>query len=102
MALSSKKIICPHCGQKFKKMSSLKTHIQSIHEGKTYQCQYCEQKYTLKSTLNKHIKSIHEGKTYQCQHCEQKYTQNNTLKIVGTLLCFTFMYRLDVFIEITF
>ena len=55
---------------------SLKTHIQYIHEGKTFQCQHCEQKFISRGCL----KSIHEGKTFQCQHFDKKYTERGSLK----------------------
>ena len=54
---------CQYCEYKATQKSSLKTHIQSIHERITYQCQYCEFKATQKSSLKTHIQSIHEGKT---------------------------------------
>ena len=56
-------------------MGSLKRHIQSIHEGKSFQCQHCDQKYTERGSLKTHIQSIHKGKIFPCQHCEQKFTQ---------------------------
>ena len=37
-----------------------------VSEGKTYHCQQCEQKCANGGSLKRHIHSIHEGKTYQC------------------------------------
>ena len=59
---------------------SLRRHIESVHEGKTYHCQHCEQKCANGGSLKRHIQSIYEGKTFQCQHCDQNYTERCSLK----------------------
>ena len=58
---------CPFCGLHFANKGNLSGHIQSIHEGKTFQCQYCEYRFTSRTSVSRHIKSIHECKTFQCQ-----------------------------------
>ena len=65
---------CPFCGNYFAKKNCISRHIESIHEGKTFQCQHCEQKFAYRGSLKRHIQSIHGGKIYKCQHCESQET----------------------------
>ena len=49
--------ICPICEKYFSFKSSLKYHIQGIHEGIRYPCLECNYKSTNKSTLSRHMKT---------------------------------------------
>ena len=68
---------CDRCDFKTRHISSLKTHIRSIHEGEIFPCAQCEYKATEKSRLTKHIKSIHEGKRYPCDQCNVSTKQHS-------------------------
>lgn len=47
---------CPQCNKKLKNNSSLKQHIQSIHENvKRFSCPHCEEMFYYKQTLKNHI-----------------------------------------------
>ena len=65
MAHALYKFMCQYCQKYFARKEILKTHIQSIHEGKTFQCQHCEYKVTRKYTLKKHIFTVHTQ--WSCQ-----------------------------------
>ena len=54
---------------------SLKTHIESIHEGVQYSCRQCDYKATFAGALKRHVESIHEGVRYPCDQCGYKATQ---------------------------
>ena len=80
---------CPSCEYNATQKGSLKTHIQSIHEGKTFQCSSCEYKATQKNSLKTHMQSVHEGVRFQCPSplCTHKATKKSkgsvTYYVVG-------------------
>lgn len=61
---------CDQCQRQFTKMNSLKTHIQSIHEGVKYACDQCEYQATYQKNLIRHVQSKHEGVKYSCHKCD--------------------------------
>ena len=40
--------------------SNLKTHIESIHEGKTFKCDICTSNFKANHSLKMHIESVHQ------------------------------------------
>merc|ERR1712030_177253 len=63
---------CEHCDHKDKRKSHLLQHVQSLHEGINYNCEYCDYKAKCKQRLFQHVQSVHEGVTYSCEHCDHK------------------------------
>ena len=59
MAHALYEFMCQYCQKYFARKEILKTHIQSIHEGRIFQCKFCEYKATHKGDLKRHIQSIH-------------------------------------------
>ena len=54
-------IVCEICCKTFSGMQSMKSHVESIHEGKKpFKCNICEKGFTKKVTLNGHIESFHQ------------------------------------------
>ena len=51
-------MLCAVLGNKYR----LKTHIESIHEGKKYVCDICGHRAAYPQSLREHIKIVHEGK----------------------------------------
>lgn len=57
--------LCTMCGKTFSRVSSLKTHIFTVHEKiKKYQCPYtfCNKRFTTNSNMRRHVR-IHERNT---------------------------------------
>ena len=50
---------CNQCDQQFVQQSSLKRHIQSVHEGMKYACNQCDYQTLRKDHLNNHINLKH-------------------------------------------
>ena len=50
---------CPDCNYSSKKLSNVKQHIMSIHEGTKYPCTFCSKVATHPSHLKQHIKNFH-------------------------------------------
>jgi len=71
---------CQHCEYETKRLTDLKKHIRSIHEGERFPCENCDYKATDKSRLTKHVKSIHLGERYPCDQCEYKATLKDNLR----------------------
>ena len=60
--------------------ASLKTYVESIHDGVKYPCNQCVHKATTQSDLKRHIKSVHDGLKYPLSQCDYKATQHTHLK----------------------
>ena len=54
------KYICNFCNKAFVAKSSLKMHIESVHEGKRpYNCGLCGSSFFVVADLNRHIEGVH-------------------------------------------
>mgnify|MGYP003330330435 CR=1 FL=1 len=72
--------VCPECGIVVVRKSSLKTHIQEVHQGIMYPCDQCPHQARSKRSLKYHIETSHEGKRYYCDQCEYAAISNGNLK----------------------
>ena len=52
---------CELCNYASRIKQELKQHIQTVHEGKTFDCSKCSKKYITKGALRNHIKMVHDG-----------------------------------------
>ena len=66
------KFHCKKCDMKFKRKSTARKHIRSVHLGYKYSCNQCNNKFSLRSSLNVHTKALHEGVIYSCNKCFYK------------------------------
>ena len=59
------------CGKCFDRLSHLKRHKASIHDGKKpFACELCPKSFTQSNKLKEHISNVHErNKPYQCAAC---------------------------------
>src|SRR6266404_27202 len=67
----SDRFFCEICDNTFANKTNLKSHIETVHQGKrNYSCHLCEKKYSTGSNLNAHVKIVHEGRReHQCEFC---------------------------------
>ena len=72
--------VCPECGIIVVRKSSLKTHIQEVHQGIRYPCDQCPHQARNKISLKYHIETVHEGKRYYCDQCEYAAVSNSSLR----------------------
>ena len=77
--------LCKFCGKSFKLLSTLKSHIKTVHEGVKqickHKCKLCDKAFGSESKLNDHISGIHEGiKNHICSHCGAAYASLNGLE----------------------
>ena len=74
--------IFPECNNIYTTKHHLLRHIESEHEGVTYQCPYdeCNNTYQDPSTLSEHIKTKHEGATYPCTQCNKTFKYKTGLR----------------------
>ena len=72
--------VCSECGIIVARKSSLKTHIQEVHQGIRYPCDQCLHQARNKMSLKYHIETAHEGKRYYCDQCEYAAISNGNLK----------------------
>lgn len=70
---------CLRCDQTFLHLSTLKTHLQQIHDAKKVRekCPTCEKTV---SNLKNHIKFNHTKHKFQCLQCDRTFAFNATLK----------------------
>ena len=76
-----KQYLCDQCDYTSGQYVSLKSHVQSKHEGIRYPCEQCDYKAPQKRSLKKHIRMMHEGIKYPCDQCEYQATMPYNLKI---------------------
>ena len=57
--------MCQDCEKIFSTKGNLKSHIESVHEGKKFACSQCNHEFALKSSLSKHEKRKHKKNEYQ-------------------------------------
>ena len=72
--------ICPDCGKMFAKKRSLKTHIQFVHRGISFDCDQCNYKGYSRFRLKRHILSFHEGVKYYCDQCSYSAGSKENLR----------------------
>ena len=59
----TKQFKCAICSNYFAEKSSLRKHIDSVHQGnKPFQCEFCDYISSHRGHLNRHIDSFHTGK----------------------------------------
>uniref|UniRef100_A0A5K3FM42 Protein krueppel n=1 Tax=Mesocestoides corti TaxID=53468 RepID=A0A5K3FM42_MESCO len=73
---------CPVCEKVFPGQTSLKVHVETVHQGLRPQtCEICQKRFSTLSYLRLHITTVHEGvKAYSCPLCSKRYTQKHSLK----------------------
>ncbi|KAL7668269.1 hypothetical protein ACOME3_008977 [Neoechinorhynchus agilis] len=70
---------CNHCGNRYKRASTLNTH-QMIHSNvRPFQCEYCGKRFRQKSDMKKHT-FVHTGeKPHVCKICNKSFSQSSNL-----------------------
>ena len=75
---------CPFCIKTYKTKGHLKDHIEIQHNlVKKYECQHCGKKFGRISTLKSHIRTHNSQKRYKCKidGCEKWFTEKGNMKI---------------------
>lgn len=73
---------CGNCGKVLSTKSTLKYHIESVHENlRSHVCNICSKSFSRKAGLTLHQKTVHEGvKEHQCDVCKIFVSQACYLK----------------------
>merc|ERR1712008_250309 len=75
-----KRAACTICGTSFGRISDLKRHIETVHEGKRTHCPQCSASFARKTDLKRHIETVHEGKKAQCTICSASCSRQTDLR----------------------
>lgn len=74
---------CEECGNTFRLLVDLKTHISNVHKAKLRlknTCNICSKSFSLKAHLQEHL-LIHSGqKPYECDNCSAQFRTKSNLK----------------------
>jgi KRAB domain-containing zinc finger protein len=74
---------CDHCDKVFTRNTTLKDHINAIHNKiKRYCCDLCDYSAYYRTSLNRHSKDVHLGgnkEEFKCDHCDKAFTRKETL-----------------------
>ena len=76
----TKRIQCKQCEKDYGSKRNFFEHIQSAHEGVTFNCDQCSKTFNTFSGLRRHIQSVHEGVTFKCDHCDKVLTSSNGIR----------------------
>lgn len=74
---------CDLCGNKFKRLYTLKSHLRFKHiENRRFECPYCPGRtWRRKIEVKKHIKSFHDKiRDFKCDQCGKGFYQRDHLK----------------------
>lgn len=65
---------CPHCGKKFTKANSVKTHIQARHlRLRPFICEHCGATFATKGALKDHNLTHTDERTVACSQCPKMF-----------------------------
>ena len=87
---SSSILECGKYAYETKKLSQLRKHVKSVHDGMTWSCDQCTTSFTNENNLIFHIKKVHEqepfmigqeNKPLMCDKCVYKTTRKGSLKL---------------------
>ena len=79
--VQGKSLNCKQCEKVFRAESSLKKHIESIHDKIKYDCNRCDYKATRKENINRHIRYFHEGIVdHHCPICNKGFMMGIEVK----------------------
>ena len=75
-------ISCSICQVSFSRKSSLKRHIEAVHEKKkAHKCLICDSNFSSTDSLKQHITTVHEGKKpHKCLICDSNFSSTSDLK----------------------
>ena len=73
---------CKQCDKTFRAKTSLKKHIESIHDKIKYDCDQCEFQAKRKEYLHKHKRYVHEGIIdHHCPICSKGFMMSFDVKL---------------------
>ena len=75
------KFRCDTCEKQFNCHDHVQRHKKSVHDGKKFKCENCKKEFVDKNYFEQHIKSIHEGIKLQCDKCEKNFDQKDSWRI---------------------
>ena len=78
-----KRVMCPHCGLKYRDDTGLRKHIKRIHDGGTeVSCPTCNKTLKNKIVLKQHILVVHEkSQKYACSQCSRICASSYNLRL---------------------
>ncbi|XP_075222193.1 uncharacterized protein LOC142324933 isoform X2 [Lycorma delicatula] len=76
-------VCCEVCDKKFVSKSSLHCHKRNVHGSQQHLCPYCGQMYKTLGALRSHLKDKHSdsSKNFHCPTCKKSFKNNSKLKI---------------------
>ena len=67
------------CKSEFNIKNSKDPSNVSSKDEKPFQCQNCDRNYKLKKSLKTHIETVHNGKKFDCDQCNKQFTNTGYL-----------------------
>ena len=75
--INDKKFECGFCMKIFAENSTLKRHVQSVHEKTKFKCDKCEKQFSCHDHVQRHKKSAHDNQKFKCENCKKEFVDKN-------------------------
>ena len=72
--------LCSLCGKSFPSTSTLRKHVDAVHEKKQYECKECDEIFKNKYAYDMHNDFKHKGKeSFKCKICNAELLTKSSL-----------------------
>ena len=76
----SPKLKCNICYQDYASISSLRAHMDNLHQNHRHKCDKCEKSFGRPTRLTEHIKLVHDKvkhvKPFECELCGESFRKS--------------------------
>lgn len=80
LPVTSSRMECNECGEKFTSESLYEIHMQSHVKEASYTCRKCRRTFSGKSQYNSHMQTHENNKSHSCPYCHRSFSMKGNLR----------------------